>query len=79
MPPLKGGRCRTHKLLTLSSNQSTSSVDTNANNTNTPSNESGVYVSKQFPPNLLLNMNTLREDRRFCDIEILCGGKHIQV
>lgn len=80
MPRVKLGRPRSHKFLSLSSpNQSTSNaVDTNANNTSTSNVDNGVYVSQQFPPSLLVNMNVLRETRKFCDVEILCGGKRIQ-
>lgn len=78
MPRVKISRQRGHKLLSLTPNLSSSSVDNNANNTNTKSKEYGVYFSKQFPPNLLLNMNDLRENQRFCDIEIVCAGKHIK-
>lgn len=78
MPRVKIARPRGHKFLSLSSNQPTSSVDNNANNTSTQSSDSGLYYSHQFPPSLLLNMNGLRETRRFCDVEILCGGKQIQ-
>lgn len=79
MPRVKISRQRAHKLLSLTPNQSASTVDNNANNTSNPRKECGVYVSKQFPPNLLLNMNDLRENQRFCDIEIVCAGKHIKV
>ncbi|XP_026280900.1 actin-binding protein IPP [Frankliniella occidentalis] len=79
MPRVKISRPRCHKIISLTSNQSTSAVDTNANNTTLPNNDSsGVYYSHQFPPNILLNMNDLRDTRRFCDVEILCGGKRIQ-
>ncbi|KAK3929229.1 Actin-binding protein IPP [Frankliniella fusca] len=78
MPRVKITRPRGHKIISLTSNQSTSAVDANANTTSTTNNDSGVYYSHQFPPNLLLNMNDLRDTRRFCDVEILCGGKRIQ-
>lgn len=77
MPRMKISRSRCHKFLSLSSGQSTSAVDTTVNKM--IATDPGVYVSQQFPPTLLIHMNALRQSQRFCDVEILCCGRRIQV
>ena len=38
-----------------------------------------AWTCCQFPLKMLLNLNWLRNSQRFCDVEILCGGKTIKV
>jgi actin-binding protein IPP len=37
--------------------------------------EQRCFASKQYAQNLLQNLNTIRKDSRFCDVDIIVGGK----
>lgn len=88
MPPLKtysvhnefADNCRNGNGSSSSSNSSTAaspnSENANMPNGGTSSRNSKIpsYCNAQFPFKVLSNLNQLREQSRFCDVEIVAGG-----
>lgn len=38
-----------------------------------------TYTNRFYPSKVLQNLNSLRHDNRFCDVEIVAGGKVMKV
>lgn len=38
-----------------------------------------LYCSKLYPSKVLQNLNTIRQNNKFCDVEIVAGGKVVKV
>lgn len=71
MPPFRSSKC----ILDMSSNKN--------NNYFIPlpstSNEHVQHKCCDYPPKVLGNLNQLRQNSRFCDVEIVAGDKIIKV
>lgn len=72
MPPLKNSKHITEVTNTNDNNH----YLVNLTNTNDNNNK---YNNSKYPPKVLKNLNNLRKNSRFCDVEIIAGGEIIKV
>lgn len=78
MPPLKGSK-RLTDVDTASNNNNNNNTITIPLSGNLQTDNGQYYTSRYYAPKVLSNLSSLRRNSRFCDIEIIAGGKVVKV